>query len=124
MIILAIAVGGAIGSVLRYTLGVGVQRLAHVGFPVGTLIVNLIGCILVGVLARHFLNDETAPVLRAGLTVGFCGGFTTFSTFTLETVGLIMAGNWPKAAAYIALSVVTCVAGTATGFHVASIRAH
>lgn len=118
MTLLAIAFAGAIGSVLRYMLGVGVQRIAHVGFPVGTLVVNVTGCILVGALAAHFLNDETEPVLRAALTVGFCGGFTTFSTFSLETFGLIAADNWPKAAAYIVASVAVCIVGTAVGFRV------
>ena len=118
MILVAIALGGAIGSVLRYLVGVFVQRIAHVGFPVGTLAVNLIGCVAVGALAAHFLNDETEPVLRAALTVGFCGGFTTFSTFSLETFGLIEAGNWPRASAYIVASVLACIAGTAGGFRV------
>jgi CrcB protein len=116
MVLLAIALAGAVGSVLRYLLGMSVQRTAHVGFPVGTLAVNLTGCVLVGALAAHFMNDETEPILRAALTVGFCGGFTTFSTFSLETFGLISAGNWPKAAAYIVASVITCIAGTAGGF--------
>jgi CrcB protein len=118
LILLAIAVGGAIGSVLRYVVGQGVQRLARIGFPVGTLAVNLIGCVVVGALAARFMNDESRPVLRAALTVGFCGGFTTFSTFTLETFGLFAAGNWPKAATYVALSVLSCIAGTAAGFRV------
>jgi CrcB protein len=116
MMLLAIAFGGAVGSVLRYIIGVAVQRVAHTGFPVGTLAVNLIGCTLVGALAALFLNDETQPVLRAALTVGFCGGFTTFSTFTLETFGLIAGGDWAKAAAYVGASIVACVAGTVAGF--------
>jgi fluoride exporter len=116
MMLLGIAIGGAVGSVLRYLIGISVQRVAHTGFPVGTLAVNLVGCVLVGALAAHFLNDETQPMLRAALTVGFCGGFTTFSTFTLETLGLIVGGDWPKAAAYIAASMAACIAGTAGGF--------
>lgn len=118
MTLLAIAFAGALGSVLRYLLGVGVQRIAHTSWPVGTLVVNVTGCILAGALAAYFMNDETEPVLRAALTVGFCGGFTTFSTFGLETFGLIAAGNWPRAAAYVVASVATCLAGTAAGFRV------
>jgi CrcB protein len=118
MILLAIAFAGALGSVLRYLIGQLIQRTAQVGFPVGTLTVNFIGCVLVGLIARHFLNDETAPVLRAALIVGFCGGFTTFSTFSFETVGLITAGAWPKAAAYVLSSNALCLAGTAIGYQI------
>lgn len=120
--LLAIAVSGAVGSVLRYVVGRLTHRLLHVGFPVGTLLVNVVGCVLVGVFARHFLNDETTPVLRAALIVGFCGGFTTFSTFSLETFGLFTAGDWPKAVAYVLASVVLCLAGTAAGYQFAFRR--
>jgi CrcB protein len=118
MTLLAIALGGAVGSVLRYAMGRAVHRIAHVNVPIGTFFVNIVGCILVGLIARHFLNDEMQPVLRAALTIGFCGGFTTFSAFSLETFGLIAAGDWPKASAYVVVSVVACVAGTAAGYQI------
>ena len=114
--LLAIALGGAAGSVARYLLGRAVQRVTHVGFPVGTLVVNVIGCVVIGVLARQFLNDETRPVLQASLMVGLCGGFTTFSAFSLETLGLIQAGNWPRATAYVVASVLLCIGGTVLGY--------
>lgn len=120
--LLAIAFAGAIGSVLRYLLGRAAQAWMPVGFPIGTLVVNVLGCLFVGVLARYFLNDETAPVLRAALVVGFCGGFTTFSTFSLETFGLYAAGDWQKAAAYVIASTVLCLAGTAAGYQLALRR--
>ena len=120
--ILAIAIAGAAGSVLRYLLGRAVQGSTHVGFPVGTLIVNVVGCVAVGVIARWFLNDETEPVLRAALLVGFCGGFTTFSAFSLETYGLFVAGDWLKAALYVFASISLCLAGTAAGFQLATRR--
>lgn len=120
--LIAIAVAGAFGSVLRYVVGRLTQRWLHVGFPIGTLLVNVVGCVLVGVVARHFLNDETAPVLRAALIVGFCGGFTTFSTFSLEAFGLFAAGDWPKAMAYVCASTVLCLAGTAAGYQFAYRR--
>lgn len=119
MPILAIALGGALGSVLRYAVGRFVQRIAHAGFPVGTLAVNVIGCVLVGVLTKHFMNDEANPLLRTALIVGFCGGFTTFSAFSIETVGLLVGGEWVRAGAYVAASLVACLAGTALGFTLA-----
>jgi CrcB protein len=120
--LLAVAAAGAVGSVLRYAIGRFAQETLRVNFPVGTLVVNAVGCVLVGVFARHFLNDETTPVLRAALIVGFCGGFTTFSTFSLETFGLVVAGNWPKAAMYVLASTALCLAGTAAGYQVAFRR--
>lgn len=115
-ILLAIGLAGGIGSVLRHVVGQTAQRVFHVTFPVGTLLVNVIGCVLVGILARHYLNDQTAPVLRAALIVGLCGGFTTFSSFSLETVELIAAGDWPRAAAYVVASTALCLVGTAAGY--------
>jgi CrcB protein len=114
--ILAIALAGALGSVLRYLLGRYVQALTHLEFPIGTLMVNVVGCALVGAIARYFLNNETQPVMKAALVVGFCGGFTTFSSFGLETLALINSGNWPKAMGYVAASTAASLSATALGF--------
>lgn len=119
MTLLLIAVGGAVGSVSRYGLGVVVQKSAHAAFPVGTLTVNVLGSLLVGILAKYFMHTQTQPDLRAMLIVGFCGGFTTFSTFSLETVALVQGGEWGKAAAYVGASIVLCLAATAIGFTLA-----
>src|SRR5688572_2832679 len=118
MTLLLIAFGGAVGSVSRYGVGALVQKTAHLAFPVGTLTVNVLGSLLVGILARAFMHPQTHPDLRAMLIVGFCGGFTTFSAFSLETVGLMQGGEWLKALACILLSVVLCLAATAVGFAV------
>jgi CrcB protein len=115
-LLLAIAGAGAAGSVLRYLLGRLAQRALPATFPVGTLFVNVLGCLLVGVAARHFLNDETQPVLRAAVLVGFCGGFTTFSAFSLETFGLFAGGAWMKAIAYVMASTILCLGSTALGY--------
>jgi len=122
MMLLAIAGAGALGSVLRYLLGRFVQQVLSASFPVGTLVVNVVGCVLVGAIARHFLNDETAPVLRAALVIGFCGGFTTFSSFSLETLALYNGGEWVKASAYVVASVLACLAGTALGYQMLARR--
>lgn len=116
MAILLIALGGAVGSVSRYALGTLVQRSSHFAFPVGTLTVNVVGCILVGILAKAYVNSQVTPDIRAMLIVGFCGGFTTFSAFSLEVVGLAQGGEWGRAAAYVGASLFLCLAGTAAGF--------
>jgi len=116
MIILLIALGGAIGSVVRYLLQQAVQGLTHHNFPVGTLVVNIAGCLIIGVLAKVFMHAQTEQALRVALMTGFCGGFTTFSAFSLETFALIQGGEWARAAVYVALSAVICVGATAAGF--------
>jgi CrcB protein len=115
MILALIAAGGAVGSVARYLLGGFVQRTAHLGFPVGTLVVNVLGSLAIGMIYAALPHDRREGIVSATLMVGFCGGFTTFSTFSLETVGLIVGGEWVKATSYIALSVASCVAATALG---------
>jgi len=115
MIYLLIALGGAVGSVVRYVVGGAVQRTSDSGFPLGTMFVNVSGCFLIGVLVRQFLNMQLSPELRALLIVGFCGGFTTFSTFSAETLGLIEGGEYGRAAGYVVLSVTLCLAATLAG---------
>ena len=115
MIFLLIAVGGAAGSLLRYLIGGAVQRMSAGGFPVGTMFVNVSGCFLIGVLLRQFLNMQISPEWRAFLIVGFCGGFTTFSTFSAETLGLVEGGEYGRAASYVILSVALCLSATFAG---------
>lgn len=114
--LVSVFIAGGLGSVSRMLLGGFVQSRLHVAFPAGTLAVNVLGCIAVGVFAKLFLHGQTENLVRAALIVGFCGGFTTFSTFSYETFGLIAAGNWPRALAYAGASLVLCVLGTAVGF--------
>ena len=123
MILLLIAVGGAAGSVLRYLIGGRVQHFAPHGFPVGTLFVNVVGCFLIGIFIRQFMNVQTHNYLRGLLMVGFCGGFTTFSAFSMETVGLIEGGEYPRAIAYITLSVLLCLTATFAGMSVVRLLA-
>lgn len=118
-----IALGGAAGSVLRYLLGGLVQRSAAVGFPAGTLAVNVVGGFIIGVLAQHYMNEQTSPQMRAALITGFCGGFTTFSAFSLEAVGLIRGGEYEKTAAYVVLSVTLSILATFSGMAAASAAA-
>lgn len=116
MHVIAIGVGGALGSVLRYWMSTWVHALAGRGFPYGTLVVNVLGCLAMGflfVLLVERLSNDT--VLRAGLLIGLLGGFTTFSSFSIETFNLIEDGAWLKAALNTAGSVALCVGGTWIG---------
>src|SRR4051812_40935639 len=82
-----VALGGAVGSVIRYVVGVAVQSRSGLDFPAGTLLVNLTGSFLLGFLIHYALETPAiTPELRGLLTTGFCGGYTTFSTFSYETV--------------------------------------
>lgn len=114
--VLAIGIGGAIGSLLRFWMSDWVHTFAGRGFPYGTLTVNVLGCLAIGVLfvlfTEHF-SDNT--VLRAGLLIGVLGGFTTFSLFSIETFGLMEQGAYIKAALNMVLSLVLCVGGTWLG---------
>ena len=114
--VLAIGLGGAIGSLLRYWLSGWVQSFAGRGFPYGTLAVNVLGCLAMGflfVLLVERASDN--PVLRAGLLIGVLGGFTTFSSFSIETFSLIEQGAWFQASANALASVVVCIGATWIG---------
>jgi CrcB protein len=114
--VIAIAVGGAIGSVMRYWLSTGVHAWLGRGFPYGTLAVNVLGCLVMGVLFVLFTERFAANgVLRAGLLIGVLGGFTTFSSFSIETFSLIEQGAMAKAVGNVAASLVLCVGATWLG---------
>ncbi len=104
---LNLAVGGIVGTFARYFLSGAVYQMFGTNFPYGTLTVNLVGCFLIGFLAalseEKFLLDSNARIL---LMAGFCGAFTTFSTFMLETANLMKAGETLRAFANIAVSIV------------------
>jgi len=114
--VIAIAVGGAFGSVLRYGLSTWVHTLVGRGFPYGTLAGNVLGCLAMGVLFVLLVErmGESA-VWRAGLLIGVLGGFTTFSTFSIETFNLIEQGAMAKAAGNMAASLILCVGATWLG---------
>jgi CrcB protein len=114
--IIAIAAGGALGSVLRYGMSTWVYSLAGRGFPYGTLVVNVLGCLAMGVLFVLLVERMGATaVWRAGLLIGMLGGFTTFSTFSIETFNLIEQGDMAKAAMNMVTSLILCVCATWLG---------
>ena len=107
-----IALGGAVGAVLRFAMSYGVHSLLGRGFPYGTLLVNLLGSVLMGVLyAVSVQRADFSDELRAALMVGLLGAFTTFSTFSLETLALFENGESVKALANVGLSVSLCLLG-------------
>jgi fluoride exporter len=98
---------GALGTLARYGLQGLVQERTGSGFPYGTLVVNLIGCLLLGGIAEYALTHlSVPPEWRIGITTGFLGAFTTFSTFTWETARLIQEGEWQRASMYLAVSLI------------------
>ena len=119
---LLIGIGGAIGSVARYGLGELRARWLGAGFPYGTLAANILGSMLIGMLAG-LLGVDGRPLLpmplRLLLMTGFCGGFTTFSAFSLQTMELIQGGSWERAALYVLASLVTCLLGVWAGWTLA-----
>lgn len=111
-----IALGSALGGVSRYLLGGYVQRWAGSSFPLATLLINITGSFLLGFLYRYGADSTVmSPDVRAMLTIGFCGGFTTFSTFSYETVRLVENGEFMRALTYIGLSVLLSVAAAMLG---------
>lgn len=113
----AIAFGGAAGSVSRYLVSVWMTRPGG-AFPIGTLLVNVVGSFLIGFFARAFSTPDSNPVIRAALTIGFCGGFTTFSTFSAEFVTLVQEGRTARAVLYVVASVLTAVLAVLAGLAV------
>lgn len=109
--ILFIAGGGAVGAVLRYGMSLGIHSLFGRGFPYGTLAVNIIGSILMGLFYGALSERLCGDAWRAGSTIGLLGAFTTFSTFSFETLNLLESGDHVLAAANVILSVALCIAG-------------
>jgi CrcB protein len=108
--LLAVGLGGLIGSVSRYGISGGVHRLVGVGFPYGTLSVNIVGCFLIGALTG--LSEARglfSPDARAFLFIGLLGGFTTFSSFAYETLALARNGQSMRVVVNVLLQVLACL---------------
>lgn len=116
--LLAVGAGGAAGSIVRHLVSGGMLA-GHTlfGFPAGTFTVNAAGSLLIGILLVT-IRSETAGWL---LIVGFCGGFTTFSTFSADAVRLLRAGDYGPAAGYVGLSVAVCIAFAALGMWIGTL---
>lgn len=109
-------VGGGIGAAIRYWMDGAVQRWTGSTFPYGTFVINSLGCLMIGILMttleERFLVN---PSLRIFLTIGILGGFTTFSTFSYETIEMMRSAEYYFAAVNVSLTVFTCLAATYVG---------
>lgn len=115
-----IAFGSALGGAARYSLGGLVQRWAPGEFPLGTLAVNVLGSLLLGFIVRYALETQAVSAeIRAFLTIGLCGGFTTFSTFSYESATMLERGEWSRLALYAGLSLLLTLAAVLLGAAVA-----
>jgi CrcB protein len=118
--ILYLGIFGGFGCVARYLVSGWVYDLSGKALPYGTLAVNVIGSLLLGLIMEGSLRSTLlSPELRFGLTVGFMGGFTTFSTFSYETVRLLEEGSLVAAGANVLLNVTVCIVAALVGIYLA-----
>lgn len=118
-----VALGGAVGSLARFWLAEALVALGMTWFPWATLVANVSGSFLIGLIAALTGPDGrllVSPDVRLFLMVGICGGYTTFSSFSLQTLTLAQGGEWVKAGLNIAFSLVLCLLAVAVGFAVAT----
>lgn len=121
-LILAVSAGGVVGTLLRFAVSSWVNSHLPRYFPLATLIVNLLGCLLIGYLYGLFLSRPELPAeLRSGLILGFLGAFTTFSSFSLDTLRLLENGAAGVALGYISLSVLGGLLATWAGLGLAKL---
>lgn len=115
--LLLVGLGGGVGSIIRYMAGLYVHRYFPSTFPWGTLAVNVLGCFLIGLfMGLSERSTSLDPNWRLLLVVGFCGGFTTFSALSMESINLLQNHQAMTAFLYIGLSVVVGLSATLTGF--------
>jgi CrcB protein len=109
-----VIIGSALGGMARYGISGAVARRIGETFPWGTLVVNVSGCFLIGVFAAAIAAADDA--LRSLFMTGVCGGYTTFSSFSLQTLTLVRDGEWRRAGFNVAASLVFCLAAVGAGF--------
>ncbi len=119
---LAVMLGGAIGTALRmWAVDIITARYGP-SFPVGTLLVNIVGCFVIGAFVAYAGPTGTVPatlLTQQVVTIGVLGGFTTFSSFSMQTLNLLISGEWVRGGIYIVSSVAFCLLGVWLGYSVA-----
>ena len=120
MLVLIIAFGGAVGAVARYGLSGWVQSLLGTTFPIGTLVVNVLGSFALGFSLPLFATLAWSAESRTLVTIGFLGAFTTYSTFSYEAVVLLEGGEWARGGVYMGGSLLLGLAGIVSGMALAS----
>ena len=117
-LLLIIGIGGFIGSVLRYLISLSIQNKILSVFPFGTLGVNIIGCLVIGIIFGLSERTSLSSEWRLFLATGICGGFTTFSAFSIETFGMLREGQLMHAFTYICASVILGLIATFIGISI------
>ena len=108
--LLAIFIGGGLGSLARYGVSAFSRSMFKTTFPIGTLLTNVFACLVMGMVLVYFKDKlEQNELIKPLIIIGFCGGFSTFSTFSLETIDLLRSGNHYYAIANIVLSLILCM---------------
>jgi len=121
-----VLVGSGLGGMLRYALTRATIPVSH-GFPVGTVLINVAGSFVIGYFGTLTLHSGRYPAsenVRTFIMIGLCGGFTTFSSFSLQTLDLMRSGAWARALLNVVLSVVLCVGAVAAGHALAYQTTH
>lgn len=114
--ILFVGLGGATGSIFRFLMSVFINKYSFMGFPLATFVINILGCFCIGLFTSYFSANDN---LRFLLIAGFCGGYTTFSTFAFENINLIQSNQLITAIIYTLLSVVIGIAAVWAGMQLA-----
>jgi CrcB protein len=119
-----VALGSALGGMARYWMTLAVAAVTGTGFPWGTILINILGSFVIGFFATLTGPEGRLSVpfdARVFVLTGLCGGFTTFSAFSLQTLELARDGRWPQAAGNVALSLTLCLGSVAAGYYAAEI---
>ena len=116
---LVVAIGGALGALARWGVSGWVQQRAGDTFPWGTLVVNVTGALVLAFAVRFLESVAAPPEWRGFMAIGFCGAYTTFSTFGYESTVMMQGGQWTRATMYVLASVILTLAATLAGFRLA-----
>jgi CrcB protein len=110
MLALMVFLGGGLGSLARYGLSMGLQSYKPSNFPMATLAANVLSCLILGLAVGYFADKINSSELKAFIVIGFCGGFSTFSTFSNESLELLKSGNYIVAVLNVLISIILCFA--------------